>query len=80
MTDAMSRPYQQCSGCMFFILGDKKERIVNVRSEDEKAIVIQPNPFLPVQLYETTSLQMVEGHLARVCTVTFLEEVAPANK
>lgn len=46
------------------------------RSEEE-AIVFQPNLFLPVQLYETTSLRMVEGHLARVCTVTFLEEEGP---
>lgn len=57
----------------------ENERIVNVRSEEE-AIVLHPNPFIPVQLYETASLQMVEGHLAHVCTVTFLEEGAPRKK
>lgn len=62
----------------FSSLEKDKERIVNARNEGD-SIVIQPNPFLPVQLCETTSLQMVEGHLAPVCTVTFLEEVAPTK-
>lgn len=60
----------------FSSLETDKARIVNARS-DEEAIVIKLKPFLPVQLYEITSLQRVEGHLAHVCTVTFLEEGAP---